>query len=182
MESNFELKRFQIYGLLFNRTGGTTSEFSETLDEQETFSNEIKAKPTTTVPSSSESSSSSSFSSIHQASSSSSAPADLSQSLGGGEKKSYEEVGGTITKVVFGDQRRFVLRVWFEEFRYTSLIVSDRTTAKQTCAIGAKKLHLDQFFFGLFAFRNRSGSSSSSPLLLQTKLALKKKKRTPLSG
>ncbi len=170
METNFELTRFQVYGLLFNRTGGTTSEFSDTLEEQETFSNEIKRRGTassSTLVAQLGADSTAPPSPPPSLSSSSATPAEApSLSSSSGVKKTYEEVGGTITRVRIGEEKRFVLRIWFEEHRHISLIVSDRTTAKQTCAIGAKKLHLDQFFFGLFAFRNGTGLLLSSFLLI----------------
>jgi len=162
METNFELTRFQVYGLLFNRTGGTTSEFSDTLEEQETFSNEIKRRGTASsstlaVQLGTESAAPPSPPPSSLSSSSATPVEAPSLSSSSGVKKTYEEVGGTITRVRIGEEKRFVLRIWFEEHRHISLIVSDRTTAKQTCAIGAKKLHLDQFFFGLFALRNGTG-------------------------
>eukprot|EP01094_Clydonella_sp_ATCC50884_P016483 TRINITY_DN2737_c0_g1_i2.p1 TRINITY_DN2737_c0_g1~~TRINITY_DN2737_c0_g1_i2.p1 ORF type:complete len:537 (+),score=98.04 TRINITY_DN2737_c0_g1_i2:95-1612(+) len=75
--------------------------------------------------------------------------ADLQQELGSGEKE-VTRLYDSVTRMVIDKKSvRHVLKVYVDEHQYKSITVSESTSAKQVCAIGAKKFGLSSWSYSL---------------------------------
>ena len=75
------------------------------------------------------------------------------------DSRRYESVW----KKTFGDDTtpmRYMVRIHYDEHHYKTIILKRDTKAKLVCAIGAKKLGLDRFNFGLVGTFGKSSALS----------------------
>lgn len=75
--------------------------------------------------------------------------ASLQQELGSGEKEVTRLYDGVARMVIDRSVVRHVLKVYIDEHQYKSITVSESTSCKQVCAIGAKKFGLSSWSYSL---------------------------------